>query len=57
MARSIHTRRRLGEAVQVMHEGAWFLGSQAAAVAGAENAASADSADRQNIISGEDGVE
>ena len=26
MARSIHTRRRLGEAVQVMHEGAWFLG-------------------------------
>ena len=26
MARSIHTRRKLGEAVQVMHEGAWFLG-------------------------------
>ena len=26
MARSIHTRRRLGEHVQVMHEGAWFLG-------------------------------
>ena len=26
MARSIHTRRKLGEHVQVMHEGAWFLG-------------------------------
>ena len=26
MARSIHTRRKLGEAVQVMHEGAWFFG-------------------------------
>ena len=26
MARSIHTRRRLGETVQVMHEGAWFFG-------------------------------
>ena len=26
MARSIHTRRKLGEPVQVMHEGAWFLG-------------------------------
>lgn len=26
MARSIHTRRKLGEAVQVMHEGAWFYG-------------------------------
>ena len=26
MARSIHTRRKLGEAVQVMHDGAWFLG-------------------------------
>ena len=26
VARSIHTRRKLGEAVQVMHEGAWFLG-------------------------------